>query len=469
MKILLINPYETSLPAVSPWPHLGLAILATRARDLGHQAYVVDYAFTPEAPPLGDLVSRLSPDLFGLTLYTAHMKPARQAIQKIRRLSDAPIALGGPHATLYANDLARENLADYIFRGECDTRFDRELEFIKQNPRSVVVSAEPPDLAEITAPDFQLAHGSAAMTYYPIQLSRGCPYSCSFCSVKNISTRRVRFRDIGLCLDEIEQSVRKHRKLHFVRIVDDCPTFDLGRFKTFLHGYIQRGLRKPLHIDNLRADKIDDEMLGLIRRIGVDHLCIGVESGNKRVFELINKGEKMEDIVRAARLIKQYGFRLYTCFIIGLPGSTAESEMDSIRLARSLKPNWIYWNLFQPHKGTQAREWFEENGRILEEEDKSSLIGLTLETTDAPCDTPEFPAEERKRMQIVASLITGAYWLNPRFFIRYGSLIKKNRLWRAFFVGLPSALRINLEMLFHRAGRMAKASVKKARFTSPCA
>ena len=453
MNVLLLNPFDPAKAPVSPWPHLGLTLMASRARDLGHQAFVVDYAFSPQAPRIEELIRSRSPDVVGLTLYTAHMGRARALIRELRRLTAAPVVVGGPHATLYAEELAAEALADAVFRGECDLAFAREMPNLRTGKAGRIVAADPPDLAEIPDPDFSLAYGAAAMTYYPLQLSRGCPFGCSFCSVRRISTRRVRYRDPGRCLDEIEATRPRFPKLRFFRIVDDCPTFDLPRFKDFLREYLRRGIGLPLHIDNLRADRFDDEMLDLIRRIGVDHLCIGVESGNPKVFAAIDKGESLEAIARAARMIKRHGIRLYACFIVGLPESTAAAERDSIRLARALKPAWIYWNLFQPHKGTEARAWFERHGRIFGEEDKSSLIDLGLGNTDAPCDTEEFPAAERRRMQVAASLATGAYWLNPLFFPRYVSIIRKNKLGRDFRGGFPAALRINLGMLGHRIAR----------------
>jgi tRNA A37 methylthiotransferase MiaB len=466
MKILLINPYSADRPPLSPWPHLGLSLLAVHARELGHEVRIVDYAFTPQAPPLKSWLAEFSPDLCGLTLYTAQMKQAREAIREIRSLTAAFIALGGPHASLYADDLARENLGDRIFRGECDRTFGEEIGRITRAGPAQIVTAEPPDLSRIRLPDFGAAFGAEKMKVYPVQLSRGCPYACSFCSVKYLSTRTVRYRGLADCLDEIAAAAGRKRTLREIRIVDDCPTFDLDRFKAFLREYKKRAIGLPLHIDNLRADRIDKEMLDLLKKIGVDHICIGVETGNPRVFEAIHKGETLDEIVRAARLIKRRGLRLYTCFIVGLPEATPETERDSIRLARSLKPDWIYWNLFQPHQGTAARIWFEKHGRVYDEEGKSSLMDLGLTPAEAPCDTPEFSAEKRIRMHLSAALATGAYWLHPFYIPRYLRLIAGRRLYRPFFAGLPAALRINAKMLFHKmraAGFERRRARRRAR------
>jgi len=466
MKILLVNPYPADRPPVAPWPHLGLALLAAAARAAGHQVRVADYAFSPKAPPVASWVAGFAPDLCGLTLYTAHMSQARKTIAEIRRLTPVPIVLGGPHASLHAESLAGERLGDWIFRGECDRAFAEELPRICRGTETRVLSAEPPDLAATPTPDFGPAFGSESMTSYPVQLSRGCPFSCSFCSVRFLSTRKIRTRGLEAALDEIAGAVRSRPGLQEIRIVDDCPTYDLERFKNFLRLYRDRRFGLPLHIDNLRADRLDEEMLDLLKAIGVDHVCIGVESGNQAVFEAIHKGETLDEIVEAARLVRARGLRLYICFIIGLPGATIAAERDSIRLARSLKPDWIYWNLFQPHQGTEARAWFESHGRVLFEEDTSSLMGLDLAATEAPCDTPEFPAGERVRLHLAAALESGAYWLNPLYFPRYLKLVAAYGLGRAFFAGLPAALRINFRMFLHKARPGGRAVRRRAEDTA---
>jgi anaerobic magnesium-protoporphyrin IX monomethyl ester cyclase len=463
MRILLVNPGPKGGRAVAPWPHLGLVLLAADAKSRGHDVLVADYAFSAATPSLAALAADFAPNLWGVTLYTAHLSLARRAVAEIRTLSQAPIAVGGPHASLYAEDLAREGFADAIFRGECDLAFGEAAGRLGRSGKSAVIEADPPAPESIRIPDFNLAWGAEGMTSYPLQLSRGCPYLCSFCSVKFLSTRRVRLRRTEACLDEVERALARWPKLREIRIVDDCPTFDLARFKAFLRGFVERGFGLPLHLDNLRADGVDEEVLGLLKTIGVDHLCIGVESGNLSVFGLIHKGETLDEVVRTARLIKRRRLRLYICFIIGLPGATAASDEDSIRLARALKPHWIYWNQFQPHRGTEARAWFEKHGRLFEEEDKSSLIGLGLEATEAPCDTAGYPAPERVRMHLSASLATGAYWLNPLLYPRYARLIAGRRLVRPFLRGLPAAGRINFEMLRHKAAAALRTRRKRGR------
>ena len=89
-------------------------------------------------------------------------------------------------------------------------------------------------------------------------------------------------------------------------------------------------------------------------------------------------------------------------------------------------------------------------------------MGLDLAVTEAPCDTPEFPAGERVRIHLTAALESGAYWLNPLFFPRHLKLVAAYGLGRSFFVGLSAALRINFKMLLHKARRPVRRRVEGA-------
>ena len=453
-QVVLFNPRWCPFQ----WPHYGLVLLASRLAERGHQVLVVDYNFTPQAPSVPEIIRQHQPDIIGVSLFTICMQVARGMIREIRANSQSPVVLGGPHASLYSDELAAEQLGDWIFAGECEETFLDHLADIRREERPVVIKAAPPDMGSVPRANFELAWGGFGdMVYLPIQLSRGCPYGCSFCSVRHLSSRKVRYRDLNVCLDEIEENVRRHPAFTFVRIVDDCPTFDMPRFKQFLREFLRRGINRNLHIDNLRGDNVDEEFLELLKQIGIDHLCIGVESGNPEVFALINKGETLDQIVASARMIKKHGIRLYNCFVIGLPGATAARDMDSIRLARSLKPKWIFWNLFQPHKGTKAREWFEQYGHVYPDEGKTSLAGIDLSATEAPCDTDDYPLAERSRIQLMAMLMTGCYLLNPFWFFKMARTLTRNRLWGAFIRGLPAVLRVNTEMVLHRISRRVKA------------
>jgi hypothetical protein len=269
--------------------------------------------------------------------------------------------------------------------------------------------------------------------------------------VKNIASRKIRPRPLDVCLDEIARNVAQLPGVHTIRILDDCPTFDRSRFKDFLRQYLARGLAPRISVDNMRADSVDEELLDLLRACRTPSVCIAVESGNPEV----DKGETLEKIESAARLIKKKRIPLQLCFVVGLPGATFTTEMDSLRLAKALKPEMIYWNMFQPYPGAKAREWFLEHGTIFEERDNFSLIDHNLNFTQPPTETPEFPRQERVRAWVKCVLETGSFLVTPRVLARAVRLAVRYKL--------ASSIPAMLAAIPRRIAAYGKLAIDRAR------
>jgi hypothetical protein len=112
---------------------------------------------------------------------------------------------------------------------------------------------------------------------------------------------------------------------------------------------------------------------------------------------MINKGETLEDIENAARLIKKNNLLLSLCFIIGLPGDNLERIKDSIKFAKKFKPDTIYWNMIIPYRNTQVRDWFIKNGKVYNEIGTTSLADGDFKCEEPVAETPDFTSWERKK------------------------------------------------------------------------
>ena len=258
------------------------------------------------------------------------------------------------------------------------------------------------------------ADGHEELQHYQIQLSRGCPYHCTFCNVEQVAGRKLRKRSIETCLDEIVEAKRSHPKIGLLVITDDCPTADIQRFKRFLRRVAELGLGWDLWIDNVRANLIDEELIDLFVAAGGSSLCLGTESGNQRVFGLINKGERLEEIIEAAELIKEKGLGLGLCFVIGLPEDTPKRHRDSIRLAQRLKPDYVFWNMCIPWPNTPVHEWFVEHGKIGDQRNVGTLIDPRGDFDMPVASTPEFSKRQRVRAWLGANLRTHVYFRHKR-------------------------------------------------------
>ena len=463
-RVALVNVSAGRSDTVSQWPHYGLVLLATVLRDQGFTVRVFDQAFLQEEP--GDLVARVAawePQAIGVSLYTTHATRGLAVARSLREaVPAAPLLAGGPHASLYADQVSATGLFAAVVRGEAEGRIAEITTRVLAGEAPGLVDAPPTEGLAIPPADYALADAHERMTWMPIQLSRGCPFNCSFCEVKSIASRKIRYRDVDACLDEIEVNLARHPRVHTLRVVDDCPTLDRPRFKEFLRRYVTRRISARVSIDNMRADSVDEELLDLLQQCRIPHVCIAAESGNPAVFRHVDKGEKLEDIVAAARLVRSRKLPLYMCFVIGLPGSSFDAEMDSLRFAKSLEPDLIYWNMFLPHRGTRAREWFADHGTIFEEADRFSVPAYDLTLSLPATETAEFSREERIRAYLTCVLETVSFVMTPRALVRAFVLARRYRLWRSFLVmvaNLPRKVaiyaRIMLGRTFERARRRA--------------
>jgi radical SAM superfamily enzyme YgiQ (UPF0313 family) len=159
--------------------------------------------------------------------------------------------------------------------------------------------------------------------------------------------------------------------------------------------------------NGIRADKLDDELVGLMKESGCSIVSIGVESFNRGVFEGIGKGEKLEDIHHAINLLNDHGIEVEGLFIIGLPGDTLEKTIESIKICTQMHFNKTMWNLFVPYPGTKAWDWVYREGRILRDWKEGFHFGPELKPV---FDTIDFTEAERMHAYEMANVKCKGYF-----------------------------------------------------------
>lgn len=422
-RVLFIRPKKKTDTHLMP--HLGLGMLSAVLKARGHEVLVADHMLFQDTPPptAARLISDFSPDIIGVSMYTATAGECLRVIDEITAVTDKPVMVGGPHASIYSGDLALNPGISYIFKGEAELSIAGVVEKSGRPAAPVIVEARPPDVNALPCPDFSSFLNKERIKIYPLVTSRGCPFQCSFCVVRQVSTAAWRGRDHKACADEVEKAAGYLKGLELVKISDDCPTLDLDRFKAFLRDYAGRKLGLPMTIDNTRADRIDGEFARLAKEAGNGTLCVAVEHGDPEVFGLINKGESLETIRKAAETIKSNGLELRLCFVIGLPGDSLKKTEASIKLAKELKPVHIYWNMAHPLKGTRIRDWFEKNGaEISGDLDYTSYDAHSLLIREPLVSTSDFTREDRKKAYFRAVVETDQYnlsWSEAALLVRH--------------------------------------------------
>ena len=90
-----------------------------------------------------------------------------------------------------------------------------------------------------------------------------------------------------------------------------------------------------------RPDCIDEAAVALLKEYGVETVELGAQSMSDKVLRASGRGHSAENTVRAAELLKASGFRLILQMMTGLPGSDAESDLDTAKRLAALAPDGV--------------------------------------------------------------------------------------------------------------------------------
>lgn len=404
------------------YPAVGLAYMARILADGGFDVRVCDTNYSGEDPYRA--VDTWDPDIVGINTFTFTV-PEAQRLAEYSKARGKVVVVGGPHPSLEKTTFFRNIKADYLCVGEGDMamlRLAQALQdgtdaddipgiYSRQNPRMCSDYNVILDLDSLPFPDYRFS-GLERIPEYPIITSRGCPYSCTFCSVNKILGRKWRARSPRNVIEELKRAKEAYRMDH-VAFLDDDYTLKKDRSKEICRLLIEERLGITWSTPNgIRADSVDEELIRLFKESGCSYVAMGVESGDPQVFQMVRKGEKLLEIEEAVRLCGKYQLPVVGFFIVGLPGSTYDAEIRSLEFSlrlRRLGLTSAAWNMAVPYPGTEMLDWVQTHGRVLKPVDGAFPNGnFRVEPT---WDTPEFPASQRKRAFVKANLTWGNYFL----------------------------------------------------------
>jgi len=172
--------------------------------------------------------------------------------------------------------------------------------------------------------------------------------------------RRFRQRSVGHVIEEIRW-VRDHYPLEFVVFVDDTFVLSSEWLVEFADRYPhQIGL--PFFC-NTRANLVTAEQVRLLKAAGCHSVSMGVESGNDRIRnDLLKRRMSKEQILEAARLLREGELNFATTSMIGLPTSTLENDFETLALNIQARPSYAHVFIFQPYPRTELGEFTREQG-----------------------------------------------------------------------------------------------------------
>ena len=387
MNILLISPkYDSHIVA----PHLGLGYLSSNLIKHGHNIKILDglreeIEYNPEEW-----------DLVGVTAMSTYFPECCAEVERAKRYGLKTI-IGGAHIICDPERSLIDSQADFAATGEGERTLiqlaggkephltEGLVYWENGNPKR----SNPPiedlfekkvlfknkignesrnfqyDLDDFGEPDWEkidprsypkiVPHGMIykSLPLAPIITTRGCPYSCIYCSAPITAGKRMRYRDPVKVVDGIEMLIKDYG-VKEIQIEDDNFTMTRAHTVAVCEEIIKRNIRIDWSLPNgVRIDRLDPELLQLMKKSGCYQMSLGIESGNQRILDLIKKRLNKKVVRKTVNEIKKVGIEAIGFFIIGFPTETKEEIEETINFACSLNLDRAHFTKATPLPGTE--------------------------------------------------------------------------------------------------------------------
>jgi len=353
---LLISPRPagsvTSNDAVFPFPLLGLTQIAATFPP----QYSVEIRDERVSPVRG---SEHADIVFITTLTTTALRA--YGLADLFRQRGIPVVVGGVHATVLPDEASQHATAVVI--GEAEGIMEKLLADFEQGsllPRYRCENLV--DLNVAPLPARQLLGWKHRIFLSALQTSRGCPHTCSFCSVPHIAGHTVRLKSLATIEQEVQALSRfRSRKLF---VVDDNFTMNRGRALAIMDIFRHYGF-KWMGFSTLALSE-DEEFLQALRLSGCMSLFIGFESLHGQAQAAKNRSYETPAAIRAAvDRIHSFAIGIQGSFIFGFDEDTADVFQETVAFIQSAGIELPTISLLTPFPGTQLFDSLDREGRII--------------------------------------------------------------------------------------------------------
>ncbi len=306
-------------------------------------------------------------DLVGISAKTLLIDRARMLTKRIQR-QGATVVIGGTHVTLVPDEV--EPWADAIAVGEGYRTWPQIIrDFDRGTLQRRYVDEEwaPLDARVATLQDRVLRQVDEHRNYWTpyLEITRGCPRNCTFCTAIRVSGRKMRLRPVDEVVDEIER-----RRLKRFFLTDDNFGLNFRLYPDYMEELFRALAKLPLHGWTCQAEQMVadfPDLLDLAREAHLDKFFIGFESVNPANRKELG-GKARGEIARydeVTRIVHQHGIGVVGLFVYGFDHDTFETFRTARDFIRSSELDSVSATILTPYPGTVQRQELEAAGRIL--------------------------------------------------------------------------------------------------------
>ena len=192
----------------------------------------------------------------------------------------------------------------------------------------------------------------------------GCPNDCVFCNQKSISgqTKQVTKEDVKKIIEDHLKYVKENSIVEVAFFGGSFTAIEEEKQVELLstaYEYVKEKKVQSIRIST-RPDYINKEILKRLKKYKVKTIELGVQSANDYILKKAGRGHTFEDVKKASKLIRFYGFKLGHQMMVGLPESTTLDEINTAKQLIKLKPKMIRIYPVLVIKGTKLEKDYNE-------------------------------------------------------------------------------------------------------------
>ena len=403
MKILMLNPpfmdkYSKSSrsPAVTKSGTIYFPLWLSYATGVldkkGHDLKIIDApAKCLTKDECLNQIKEFNPQLVVVDTSTPSINSDLDFTKRIKEaLPNVKTCLVGTHVSATVSEILPDKAAyvDFIARHEYDYTLPEVAEAIdgkralsdvlgisyvengelKENPNRPYIENldELPFVSEVYKNYLDIEDYFYAHVSFPtvsIFSSRGCPSKCFYCMYSQVMFGKAyRKRSAKNLFDECVYITENFPKVKEILIDDDNFSVDQKNVQEFCQLMIDRKL--PLKWVVQCRVNLSYETMVLMRKAGCRLVVVGYESGSQKVLDGMHKGITLEQSRKFNDAAKKAKMRVHGCFMVGNPGETKETMMETLKFAKSLRMDTAQFFPLIVYPGTEAWTWAKQNNYI---------------------------------------------------------------------------------------------------------
>lgn len=377
VDVFLINPPadQNSGDAVP----LGLGCIGRVSESFGFSVRCVDMCCGDvSVEDVVDFVLEEEPIVVGVSVLSSGLPHAHQIINDLRCAGVGNIVVGGAHVTENPESVFYLG-ADCGLLGEADYSFPELVECIADNKelgrmnglvywdgnKKTIGEKQTIKAKKIPTPQRKIFN-QKKYTHTPVNISRGCPHTCTYCS---ISCSKFRLRPQEDVIREIKELRVKH-----IDFIDDVFTQD----SEYVEELSKTLIKEKINVKwacTTRADLINKKTLERMRNAGLWHISFGVEVGSEERRRQIGKPISDDIFEKTFNMCRRAGIKTRAYGMLGFSGESIEDMKDTVTFIKKLKPDDFVVRLTDLLPGTKLFEQAKNEGLVTEHVWEEYMLG----------------------------------------------------------------------------------------------